>query len=373
MRTADIIVIGGGLSGSAIALGLVREGAQNVVLFDERLPSQRLSRGNFGLTWFMCKGAGNPVYAQWSRMACQQWPEFAARLEQDTGYNVELDWTGGAVEALGENEFSAHQESIKTLTKTCNEAGIDYPVTMLNRQEFQDLIPDMILGEDVTGAMYTKEQGHINPLKLLGALRWGFQKKGGAFYGAQLVSSVVPKSQGKIVVKTSMGDFETEKVVIASGHGTKRFLNNLGEHLNIYPQKGQIMVTQRVPRVLKVPALSVRQTQDGTFLIGLSTEDTAMDNKVTADAMKNQAANAIRLFPELAKLNWVRAWAAIRVMTPDGAPIYSRVRNQENIFAVALHSAVSLAPLAASTVAPWILGKGKHPLLSNFTNGRFNV
>ena len=64
MRTADIIVIGGGLSGSAIALGLVRKGARNVVLFDEQLASQRLSRGNFGLTWFMCKGAGNPVYAQ---------------------------------------------------------------------------------------------------------------------------------------------------------------------------------------------------------------------------------------------------------------------------------------------------------------------
>ena len=373
MRTADIIVIGGGLSGSAIALGLVRKGARNVVLFDEQLASQRLSRGNFGLTWFMCKGAGNPVYAQWSRLACRQWPEFAEGLEADTGYNVELDWTGGAVHAVGEDEFKAHQASIEAITKSCEEAGIDYPVTMLNRREFQDLIPDIALGEAVTGAMYTKEQGHVNPLKLLGALRWGFPKNGGTFYGGQTVSAVIPKSRGKVVVKTGMGDFETEKVVIASGHGTKRLLKGLGETLNIYPQRGQVMVTQRVPRVLKVPVLSVRQTQDGTFMIGLSTEDTAMDSKVTAEAMKNQAANAIRLFPELARLNWVRAWGAIRVMTPDGAPIYSRVRNHDNIFAVALHSAVSLAPLAAGTVAPWILGTDEHPLMSKFNNGRFNV
>ena len=91
MRSTDIIVIGGGLSGSAIALGLMREGAKKVMLFDEQLPTQRLSRGNFGLTWFMCKGASHPVYAQWSRLACQNWPEFAASLEAETGYNIELN------------------------------------------------------------------------------------------------------------------------------------------------------------------------------------------------------------------------------------------------------------------------------------------
>ena len=182
MRSTDIIVIGGGLSGSAIALGLMREGAGKVMLFDEQLPTQRLSRGNFGLTWFMCKGASHPVYAQWSRMACQNWPEFAARLEAETGYNIELEWTGGAVHAFGETEFEAHSKSIENLKNVCAQVGLDYPVRMLNREEFADLIPDMALGEDVSGAMYTPEQGHVNPLKLLAAMRCAFQKDGGIFY-----------------------------------------------------------------------------------------------------------------------------------------------------------------------------------------------
>lgn len=373
LKSVDIIVIGGGLSGSATALGLVRQGAGNVMLFDQQLPSQRLSRGNFGLTWFMCKGADHPIYAQWCRMAARQWPDFAAELQEETGYDVELEWTGGAVHAFGEDEFEAHTRSIEKIKAVCQSVGLDYPVKMLNRSEFADLVPDMQLGEDVTGAMYTPEQGHVNPLMLLTALRCAFQKKGGLFRGADSVEQIIPGSDGTVVVKTKGDTFQCEKLVIAAGHGSMRLLKSLGETLHIYPSRGQIMVTERRPRSLTVPILCVRQTPDGTFLIGLSTEDTGLDTRTTVKAMKSQAANAIRLFPQLANFNWVRAWGAIRVMTPDGAPIYSRVAGHDNIFVLALHSAVSLAPMKISAIAPWILGKGEAKQLHHFTNGRFNV
>jgi glycine/D-amino acid oxidase-like deaminating enzyme len=373
VRSVDVIVVGGGLSGSAVALGLVRERAGKVLLFDEQLPTQRLSRGNFGLTWFMCKGAKHPVYAQWSRLACRQWPDFAAGLEAETGYEIELEWTGGAVHAFGEAEFKAHAASVEHLTSVCARVGLDYPVRMLDRAEFAALIPEIGLGEEVAGAMYTAEQGHVNPLKLMAALRSAFQKRGGEFIGAQSVSAVLPRSNGTVTVRTSRGDYHCQKLVVASGHGSTRLLASLGEKLHIYPQRGQLMVTERHPRVLTIPMLSVRQTPDGTFVIGLSTEDTALDTRVTASAMKSQARDAIRLFPLLGRLNWVRAWGAIRVMTPDGAPIYSRIPGYEQITVVALHSAVSLAPLAANVVAPWILGLREHELIHHFTNGRFHV
>jgi len=373
LKSVDILVIGGGLSGSATALGLVRQGAGRVVLLDEQLPSQRLSRGNFGLAWFMCKGAGNPGYAKWCRMAAMQWPDFAAELEEESGYNVELEWTGGAVHAFGEEQLQGYAESVSALKAVCGEAGIDYPVRILSRDEFSDIVPDMELGDDVSGAMYTEEQGHVNPLKLLAAMRCLFQKKGGEYHGSQSAHAIEPQKDGTYVVKTSRGSYQCQKVVIAAGHGSSRLLAPLGEKLNIYPQRGQLMVTERHKRLLTVPLLSVRQTPDGTFMIGLSSEDTALDTQVTPEAMQSQAENAIRLFPMLGKLNWVRAWGAIRVMTPDGAPIYTRVPGHENITVLALHSAVSLAPLQARAIAPWILGDGDDELISQFSNGRFHV
>ncbi len=373
MKSVDIVVIGGGLCGAATALGLVRLGGGKVLLLDEQLPSQRLSRGNFGLTWFMCKGANNPAYAAWCRMAAQKWPGFASELEADTGYDVELEWTGGAVHAFGEEGFAAHEKSVETLKSVCGEAGLDYPVRMLNRGEFADLVPGMALGDEVTGAMYTEEQGHVNPLKVLAAMRASFQKKGGEYHGGRTVHKVLPQKDGSVMVKTSGGDYRCEKVVLAAGHGSSRITASMGEKLNIYPQRGQLMVTERHPRMLEVPILSVRQTKDGTFMIGLSTEDTALDTRVTPNAMKHQAGEAIRLFPMLGKVNWVRAWGAVRVMTPDGAPIYGRVAGHDNITVIAMHSALSLTPLQTDIIAPWILGQGEDERISKFSNGRFNV
>lgn len=373
MASADVIIIGGGISGAAAALGLVEEEAGKVMVFDEQLPSQRLSRGNFGLTWFMCKGANNPVYAQWCRMATQQWPDFAARLEDETGYDLELEWTGGAIQAFDDTQYQAHAQSIATLKTVCAEVGLEYPVSMLSREEFADMVPDIEVGEDVKGIMYTAEQGHVNPLKLLAAVRCAFQQKGGLYHGAESVGAVTPEKDGTITVKTSRASYSCGRLVMAAGHGSRRLLAPFGVKLHVYPQRGQLMVSERYRRVLRIPVLCTRQTPDGTFLIGLSTEDAAMDSSVTLPAMKNQAANAIRLFPLLEKLNWVRSWGAIRVMTPDGAPIYSRVPEHDNITMLALHSAVSLAPLKISKIAPWILGREEAPQIAHFSNERFNV
>ncbi|MCP3891590.1 MAG: FAD-binding oxidoreductase [Desulfobulbaceae bacterium] len=373
MKKVDIIVIGGGLSGASIALGLVREGAGKVVMFDEQLPTQRLSRGNFGLTWFMPKGANSPVYARWSRMATMLWPEFAAKLEEESGYDIELEWNGGAMHAIGDEQFQAYADSIDTLTKTCSEEGLDYPVRMLDREEFASMIPGMKLGDDVTGAMYSAEQGHVNPLPLLGALRCAFQKKGGEYFGGLSVSKIVPNDDGTVTVLTSQGDYQCDKLVVAAGHGSTRLLADLGEKLHIYPQRGQLIVTERVKKVLHFPILAVRQTMDGTFMIGLSTEDSAYDPKVTVEAMKSQASGAIKLFPELANLNWVRGWGAIRVMTKDGSPIYERLPGHKNIYVIAGHSAVTLAPVKEKHIASWILEKDEAPQISHFSNGRFNV
>ncbi len=369
----DIIVIGGGIAGAATALGMVRRGGGKVVMFDEQLPSQRLSRGNFGLTWFMPKGANNPTYALWSRMATMHWPEFAAKLEEESGYDVELEWNGGAMHAIGEEQFNAYGESVKKMTDVCREVGLDYPVRMLDRDEFAAMIPSMRLGDEVSGAMYSAEQGHVNPLCLLGAMRYAFQKRGGVYHGGTSVSAITPKGNGTIELTTSKGKFVAEKLVVAAGHGSTRLLAELGEQLHIYPQRGQLIVTERVKKVLNFPILAVRQTMDGTFMIGLSTEDTAHDVQVTVEAMNSQAKGAIRLFPELADLNWVRGWGAIRVMTPDGSPIYEQLSEHPNIYVLAGHSAVSLAPVMEKQISDWILDRDIAPQISQFSNGRFNV
>src|SRR3546814_3550343 len=84
MQRAEIIVVGGGLFGPAIAYGLARSGI-NVALLDEGDEALRAARGNFGLVWVQSKGMGFQRYADWSRESAQLWTDFAAELEETTG------------------------------------------------------------------------------------------------------------------------------------------------------------------------------------------------------------------------------------------------------------------------------------------------
>jgi len=72
LATYDIVVIGGGLVGAAIAYG-VAAGQRRVAMVDEGDVAYRAARGNFGLIWVQGKGMGLPAYAAWTRLSARRW------------------------------------------------------------------------------------------------------------------------------------------------------------------------------------------------------------------------------------------------------------------------------------------------------------
>jgi len=67
----------------------------------------------------------------------------------------------------------------------------------------------------------------------------------------------------------------------------------------------------------------------------------------------------------------VRAWGALRVMSPDGFPIYQQSETQPGAFVVTCHSGVTLAPHHAFAIAPWVLGGRKPAGIERFEGSRF--
>src|SRR5689334_21784827 len=103
-KAHDLIVVGGGLVGAAIAWGAAKLGA-SVALLDEGDIAYRASRGNFGLVWVQSKGAGMPPYAHWTRRSAQLWPELAAQIHNTTGIDATLRQPGGLAFCLSDQEL----------------------------------------------------------------------------------------------------------------------------------------------------------------------------------------------------------------------------------------------------------------------------
>jgi hydrogen cyanide synthase HcnC len=145
----------------------------------------------------------------------------------------------------------------------------------------------------------------------------------------------------------------------------------VGLSMPVTPLQGQIIVTERLPRFLDYVTHVVRQTEEGTVMLGDSQEDVGFDIATKVSTLSQIAARNVQVFPALASANIVRTWAALRVMSPDGFPIYEQSERYPGAFAATCHSGVTLAGAHALALAPAIL-KGALPReLSVFTGQRF--
>src|SRR5580658_10229559 len=118
----DLIVIGGGLVGGAIAWGAASQGA-SVAVLDEGDIAYRAARGNFGLVWVQSKGAGMPPYAQWTRRSAALWPELAGRLLQATGTDTALHQPGGLAFCLSDAEYEERESLIRRMHNESGDIG----------------------------------------------------------------------------------------------------------------------------------------------------------------------------------------------------------------------------------------------------------
>ena len=364
-RHFDLAVIGGGLVGGAIACGAARLGA-DVALLDEGDVAHRAARGNFGLVWVQGKGAGMPPYAHWTQLSARLWPELAAALADATGTEPQLEQPGGFLFCLSEAEFARREALVR---RTHNESG-DIGTRMIGRDELRALVPG--LGDAVVGASFCPADGHANPLLLLRALQDGFARAGGAYLPGHAVDRIVPLPSG-FALECGARRVLCGRVVIAAGLGAARLAPMVGLDMPVRPLRGQIMVTERVRPFLHYATHIARQTREGTVMLGDSQEDVGFDTASTVPVMRQIAERNLRIFPALRDASLVRSWAALRVMSPDGFPIYEQSARHPGAWAATCHSGVTLAGAHALALAPAILAGVLPDALRPFSSARFHV
>lgn len=360
--SADIAVIGAGLVGSALALGLARTGAR-VALVDAAGDDFHASVANFGLVWVQGKGLGAPDYATLSFRAAQEWDSFASDLAQATGLSPAYRRTGGVRIALDTAELD---QTRANLARLHNQPGGAHDTRIIDRHTLRELVPG--IGPQAVGAAYCPHDGHADPLMTLRALRRMLQTR--TTIVPMQVANVRPQGSG-FVIEGAEGRLAADRVVLAAGLGNAELAPDLGLHAPLHPQRGQILITERLPRILDMATHTVRQTADGTVMMGDSKEDAGFDRGTTQEVARQIVDRAVRSFPALAHARLVRSWGGLRVMSPDGLPIYEASSTCPGAYLVTCHSGVTLASLHAGEVARAIADDALAARYPEFSPARF--
>jgi glycine/D-amino acid oxidase-like deaminating enzyme len=365
----DCAVVGGGLVGMAIAWGLAGRG-RKVVILDGGDLDFRASRGNFALVWVQSKGAGMPEYGAWTMRSSQLWPQFANALNEQSGLDVCFSKPGGLHLLLSDRDMENRANALKRLHNQPGMEALEYE--MLDHGQVEKMLPQ--IGPDVTGASFCPQDGQVNALRLLRALHVAFARLGGEYRSNHLVQRIEARAGGEFSLTTSEGEFTAEKLVLAAGLGNSHLAPMVGLNAPIRPQRGQIIVTEKVAPFVNYVVHTIRQTDEGGVMISDSVEEADYDASVGTEVLSVMAARAVRMFPLLARLNVVRCWAALRVMPQDGFPIYDQSPDCPGAFIATCHSGVTLAANHV-LVLPALIDAGvlASKELQAFSTQRFNV
>ena len=344
-RHFDVIVVGGGLVGAAIAFGL-RDLSSKLAVLDEGDVAHRAARGNFGLIWVQGKGLGLSPYGSWTQQSARAWPRFAAALRDATGIDVALRQGGGIHVCLSQRELDARSMRFAQLFA---QPGFErYDVEILDRAAVMKRLPG--IGADVVGGTWSALDGDCNPLRLLRALDIGLERAGVVRLARSGVVAIEPRAD-RFGVRTAQAEFTCVRIVLAAGLGNARLAPMVGLVAPVVPNKGHIVGLERVQPFLPLPLETIRQTDEGTVLLGDSQQERGFDEAADPAVLAAIAARAVRVFPLLRDVRVVRTWAALRVMSPDGFPIYAQSRAHPGAFLVTCHSGVTLAAVHAHDLA----------------------
>jgi len=358
MKTADAVVIGGGIRGCSIALFLARAGLR-VVLVERRFPGSMASSANGGQVNVSAKQPDH--YTLLSLRSARMYPEFIAGLKEE----VFLQQKGIVFATLHAHEMEKLQKRVEILT------GLDgLAPKLMDGHETRDLIP--AYSKNVLGGYISTVDGVVDPLRLVAALVRTIRRAGVEIWcRTEVVGIDVQKDRVSGVI-TGKDRIETPVVVNAAGVDVPHIGRMVGVSIPVNAEHGHLAVSCPLPPALPLPTWHVAQWPHGGVTIGTTNRDVGCQTPVYPQMLPTFLADQVRLLPILGQTGCLRIFAALRPMPPDRLPIYDRAPGIEGFYIAVGHSGITLAPVTGKIFADWIVRGEPDMDISPYALGRFD-
>ncbi|SDS90078.1 NAD(P)/FAD-dependent oxidoreductase [Actinoplanes derwentensis] len=333
MSTApQVLVVGAGIVGAAIARVLARAGC-GVVVVDRGATAGGTSASGEGNILVSDKGPGAEL--RLTQRSLTAWDRVREELRDElpAGFpDLELDHKGGLVVATTGTGATALLEFAGT------QRGAGVTAEVVDDVRAHDLEPD--LTRDLTAAVFYPQDAQIQPVIATEALLAAARRHGAEVRQQVEVTGGIVTGGRLTGVRTTGGPLHADLVIVAAGPWSGAVADRIGVTLPVRPRRGTVLVTARMPhRIhrkvydadyvgavgsgsadLQVSSV-VESTAAGTVLIGSSRERRGFDDRIEARVLSVLAAKALLLFPFLADAQVMRAYGGFRPFVPDHLPI----------------------------------------------------
>ena len=331
-KTADVIIIGGGVVGCAAAYYLAKAGNSNVIVLES---TESIGHGGSSRNGGGVRQSGRDVrelpYAMYGIK--HLWPT----LSEELGVDVEYTQKGNL--RLGKTE--EHLKKLQTLATNAQSVGLD--VRMVDAKEVKEICP--YLSDDIIGASWCPTDGHANPL----TTTLGFYKRalemGVRFYTkAEVVELQKVKGKVRKVVLSDGEVLEGETIILAAAYESRAIARTVGVDLPMTRLIDECLVTEMQPKMFDIMLGTAsadfygHQAKHGSFVFGSDcgyeevTDMTDPSKLITNSMTLSASCRAIMDYvPALKDAKVVRSWCGWLDNAFDGVPFISKVDEAEGL------------------------------------------
>ena len=352
-RVAEVLILGGGVIGLAIAVELRLRGATvSVVCRDFEECASVAAAGMLAP-----QAEGLPAGAMLdlclrSRDRYPAWiPKIEALSGQDAGY-----WQSGIL--------------APSYKLSSDEVGSDEACRPYDRTQVLKIQPH--LGEDVQGGRWFPDDAQVDNRKLARSLQAAAIALGVDVRSGVTATQVRRLGDRVTAIETTKGPMQAQHYVLATGAWSQSLLP-----IPVTPRKGQMLsvrvpgfeLTQELPlkTVLFGDDIYMVPRRDGRIIIGATVEDVGFAPGNTPEGMMHLLQAATRLFPSIGTYCLEQFWSGYRPATPDEWPILGESPYQNLTYAIGHYrNGILLTPITGQLIADWVWNQTCDSLLKSF-------